>query len=189
VLFDDIFRNLSAVLPLAADLVRLEDMPEAIVIPAVVVSIGPFFVDAAQPAATGRKGKGRDTFGITTLKTVQLSALTLLRAVRPNLPLDCPARQAMAQIFSKYPNQRAWIIEETVNSLTKLSDVKKAKRQFRLRSGGVIHNVSALLLHLIQSTAHGVEQQVQGQLGKVQVMDEDQGEREYTHVVCWPCSA
>ena len=128
VLLDDVFRNFASVLPLAADLVRCEDMPESIVTPAVIVAIGPFFVDAS-PASSGagRKGKAKETFGVTTLKAVQLSALTLLRAVRRSLSASRRFEvDNDAQIFSKYPDQRAWIIEEFVNSLTKLTDVKKA---------------------------------------------------------------
>lgn len=64
----------------------MEDLPESIVIPAVIIAISPFFVDTPAPPAS-RKGKGKETLGIATLKVVQISALTLLRMVSLLTPL------------------------------------------------------------------------------------------------------
>ena len=48
------------------------------------------------------------------------------------------------------------MIEEILTSLTKLTDMKKNRRQFSLRNGKGIHSINALLLQLIQAASHGV---------------------------------
>ncbi len=48
------------------------------------------------------------------------------------------------------------MIEEILTSLTKLTDMKKNRRQYSLRNGKGIHSINALLLQLIQAASHGV---------------------------------
>jgi cohesin loading factor subunit SCC2 len=60
------------------------------------------------------------------------------------------------QIFANHEDQRSWIIEEILSSLIKLSDTKQKAGQFRLRDGRSIRTVSALLLQLVQTSAHDV---------------------------------
>lgn len=88
-----------------------------------------------------------------------------------------------AQIFANHEDQRSWIIEEILTSLIKLNDTKQKAGQFRLafiyflacspiipdfftnssfvflsrlRDGRSIRTVSALLLQLVQTSAHDV---------------------------------
>lgn len=63
------------------------------------------------------------------------------------------------QIFANREDQRSWIIEEILSSLIKLSDSNKKAGQFRLRDGRTIRTVSALLLQLVQTSAHDVRLQ------------------------------
>ena len=85
------------------------------------------------------------------------------------------------QIFANHEDQRSWIIEEILTSLIKLNDTKQKAGQFRLvrfflclctvharffsptlcifirlRDGRSIRTVSALLLQLVQTSAHDV---------------------------------
>jgi cohesin loading factor subunit SCC2 len=90
------------------------------------------------------------------------------------------------QIFANHGDQRKWIIEEILSSLIKLSDTKQKAGQFRyvralkpalsllsiiihsLRDGRSIRTVSALLLQLVQTSAHDVRLEAR-KLGKARV--------------------
>ncbi|KAJ7465273.1 hypothetical protein FB451DRAFT_1263153 [Mycena latifolia] len=142
-ILSETFQALSAVLPRLSTLVNAEAvaMSDAIIIQAVYIAIGPFFViDAGED--TGKKEKEGAvirTFGKSAMRGLRLDALSLIRA-----------------IFANHDDQREWIIEEILTSLIKLSDTKQKAGQFRLRDGRTIRTVSALLLQLVQTSAHDV---------------------------------
>lgn len=78
----------SAVVPRIDDLLRQEEMPEAIIVPAIGLAIGPFFVESAGLAAVPVKGKSgggktREALGVPALRSLRLSALSLACTVRP----------------------------------------------------------------------------------------------------------
>ncbi|KAJ6620718.1 hypothetical protein B0H10DRAFT_1911606 [Mycena sp. CBHHK59/15] len=139
----EVFTGLSAVLPRLSTLVNAESvaMSDSIIIQAVYIAIGPFFVaDAGEDG--GKKEKESvviRTFGKSAMRGLRLDALSLIRA-----------------IFANHDDQREWIIEEILTSLIKLSDTKQKAGQFRLRDGRTIRTVSALLLQLVQTSAHDV---------------------------------
>ncbi|KAK7023031.1 sister chromatid cohesion protein [Favolaschia claudopus] len=139
----DTFQALSSVLPRLSTLVNAEAvaMSDSIIIQAVYIAIGPFFVvDAAEEG--GKKEKESAvirTFGKSAMRGLRLDALSLIRS-----------------IFANHDEQRDWIIEEILSSLIKLSDTKQKAGQFRLRDGRSIRTVSALLLQLVQTSAHDV---------------------------------
>ncbi|KAF7357525.1 Sister chromatid cohesion protein [Mycena sanguinolenta] len=142
-LLSETFQALSAVLPRLSTLVNAESvaMSDSIIIQAVYIAIGPFFVvDAGEEG--GKKEKESAvirTFGKSAMRGLRLDALSLIRA-----------------IFANHDDQRDWIIEEILTSLIKLSDTKQKAGQFRLRDGRSIRTVSALLLQLVQTSAHHV---------------------------------
>ncbi|KAF5374102.1 hypothetical protein D9615_008832 [Tricholomella constricta] len=146
------FQALSAVLPRVNSLINAESvaMSDAIIIQAVYIAIGPFFVVESvggdgETAAGSRKKGGEagsvilKTFGKSAMRGLRLDALALIRS-----------------IFANHEDQRSWIIEEILSSLIKLSDTKQKAGQFRLRDGRSIRTVSALLLQLVQTSAHDV---------------------------------
>ncbi|GJE95924.1 sister chromatid cohesion protein-like protein [Phanerochaete sordida] len=143
-LLGEVFHALSSVLPHITQLVCAENMAmsESIIIQAVYIAIGPFFV-----ADNTTDGKGREkkdsvvihTLGQSAMRGLRLEALSLIRS-----------------IFANHEDQRSWIIEEILSSLIKLSDTKQKAGQFRLRDGRSIRTVSALLLQLVQTSAHDV---------------------------------
>ncbi|KAG5351628.1 hypothetical protein C0989_005551 [Termitomyces sp. Mn162] len=148
----EIFQALSAVLPRINSLINAESvaMSDAIIIQAVYIAIGPFFVvdnvGGDSDGASGSRKKGGDggnvilkTFGKSAMRGLRLDALSLIRS-----------------IFANHEDQRSWIIEEILSSLIKLSDTKQKAGQFRLRDGRSIRTVSALLLQLVQTSAHDV---------------------------------
>ncbi|KAF8621415.1 hypothetical protein AX15_007826 [Amanita polypyramis BW_CC] len=152
------FQALSSVLPRVNNLINTESitMSDTIIIQAVYIAIGPFFVVESGDGGTyvdgefeKEKGRKRDkgekdnvvirTFGKSAMRGLRLDALSLIRT-----------------IFANHEDQRSWIIEEILNSLIKLSDTKQKAGQFRLRDGRSIRTVSALLLQLVQTSAHDV---------------------------------
>ncbi|SAM85354.1 related to proline-rich protein required for meiotic chromosome condensation and synapsis [Ustilago bromivora] len=148
----DLFAHLCSVLFFVQRMVRMPSiaLSDSIVISAVYLALGPFFVlepEAASGGASSETAKaaarGRYALaslgGANSMKTLRLPALNLLRS-----------------IFSKAPDQRQWMIEEILTSLTKLTDMKKNRRQYSLRNGKGIHSINALLLQLIQAASHGV---------------------------------
>ncbi|KAI0064180.1 hypothetical protein BV25DRAFT_1934347 [Artomyces pyxidatus] len=146
------FQALSSVLPRINNLVCAGTlvMSDSIIIQAVYIAIGPFFVVESD----GSEGKGKkenvvlSTLGQSAMRGLRLEALSLIRS-----------------IFGNHEDQRSWIIEEILSSLIKLSDTKQKAGQFRLRDGRSIRTVSALLLQLVQTSAHGVRVHAR-QLGK-----------------------
>ncbi|KAF8585724.1 ARM repeat-containing protein [Ramaria rubella] len=139
------FTALTAVLPRVNALVGSEvAMSDAIVIQAVYIAIGPFFVVELGTDAKGKKDNGNNLVlsalgGKGAMRALRLEALSLIRS-----------------IFANHEDQRSWIIEEILTSLIKLPDLKQKSGQFRLRDGRSIHTVSALLLQLVQTSAHDV---------------------------------
>ncbi|KAF9267598.1 hypothetical protein L218DRAFT_955463 [Marasmius fiardii PR-910] len=145
-LLGEMFQALSAILPKINVLVSAESvaMSDSIVIQAVYIAIGPFFVDGDGTHGEGKGKKEKEglvvkTFGKSALRGLRLHALSLIR-----------------EIFANREDQRSWIIEEILSSLIKLSDSKQKAGQFRLRDGRSIRTVSALLLQLVQTSTHDV---------------------------------
>lgn len=136
-------------------LLQTEDMQEQILITSIYAAIGPFFVDLNSEESVSRnrgKAKKTDDLGSTgshALKALRMSALGVIRT-----------------IYSKYNDQRKWIVEEILTSLTQVPDLKK--KTFVMRNGRVIHTVSALLLHLVQSTADTMISHVQDKFGRLE---------------------
>jgi cohesin loading factor subunit SCC2 len=62
------------------------------------------------------------------------------------------AMNVLATIFSKYPDQRQFIINEVLTSLQKLPTAKVHARQFRLSDGTRLQLVSVLLIRLVQTS-------------------------------------
>ncbi|CDO75304.1 hypothetical protein BN946_scf184654.g12 [Trametes cinnabarina] len=122
-LINEIFQAISSLLPRINDLICADSMAmsESIIIQAVYIAIGPFFVAEVESEGKSKKASG----GFT-------------------------------QIFANHEDQRPWIIEEILSSLIKLSDTKQRAGQFRLRDGRSIRTVSALLMQLVQTSAHDV---------------------------------
>lgn len=145
-----------SILPRVTALLKVEDMPEAILIKAVYISIGPFFVDLQQQESTTSsrsraKGKAKEVTspGFVALKTIRLAAFALIRVV-----------------YARYSAQRQWIVEEILTSLTQMPD--KKKKAYVLKNGKCIQTVSALLFHLVQSTAHHVVPKVRLKIERLQ---------------------
>ncbi|KAF8889236.1 hypothetical protein CPB85DRAFT_1441418 [Mucidula mucida] len=145
-IMQEIFQTLSAAMPRINSLVNAESvsMSDSIIISAVYIAIGPFFVVEAGGEEGRGKNKGNEnvvirTFGKSAMRGLRLDALTLIRS-----------------IFASHEEQRSWIIEEILLSLIKLSDSKQKAGQFKLRDGRSIRTVSALLLQLVQTSAHDV---------------------------------
>ncbi|KAL0563317.1 Sister chromatid cohesion protein 2, partial [Marasmius crinis-equi] len=145
-LLGEMFQALSAILPKINVLVGSESvaMSDSIVIQVVYIAIGPFFVEGDGGSQEGKGKKEKEgivtkTFGKSAMRGLRLHALSLIR-----------------EIFANREDQRSWIIEEILSSLIKLSDSKQKAGQFRLRDGRSIRTVSALLLQLVQTSAHDV---------------------------------
>ena len=79
--------------------------------------------------------------------------------------LRLPALNLLRNVFARHPDQRQWIIEELLTSLTKLPDMKKNRRHHSLRNGKPINSITALMLQLIQTTADGHRVAPQSGLG------------------------
>jgi cohesin loading factor subunit SCC2 len=131
----EIFHVISSVIPRISDLISADymSMSEAIVIQAVYVAIGPFFV-----AEGGIDTKGKDkksnlissTLGTSAMRGLHLDALALIRSVSTVI-LVCSFIVSSTQIFANHEDQRGWIIEEILSSLIKLSNTKQKAGQFR----------------------------------------------------------
>ena len=174
----EVFQVLTSVLPrinnlFCADTVTMSD---SIIIQGVFIAIGPFFV--TEVGTFDGKGKKENlvlnTLGHTAMRGLRLEALSLIRSVS-RLSSILIFIHRVLQIFANHEDQRSWIIEEILSSLIKLSDTKQKAGQFRyvrdgqefyhlmtclrLRDGRSIRTVSALLLQLVQTSAHGVRVQ------------------------------
>lgn len=72
------------------------------------------------------------------------------------LPFESTRKYAMdvlGRIFTRYPNQRQFVIDEVLTSLEKLPATKQSARQYRLHDGKPIQLVSALLMRFVQTSA------------------------------------
>ncbi|KAH8114301.1 hypothetical protein DFH11DRAFT_1508962 [Phellopilus nigrolimitatus] len=146
-LITETFQALASVLPRINNLVCADmlAMSDSIIIQVVYIAIGPFFVveNGGESDNKGKKDPAilviTDTLGSSGMRGLRLEALSLVRS-----------------IFANHEDQRSWIIEEILSSLIKLSDSKQKAGQFRLRDGRSIRTVSALLLQLVQTSAHNV---------------------------------
>ena len=63
------------------------------------------------------------------------------------------AMDVLASIYTKYTDQRDYILQETLSSLEKLDDNKANARQYRLHDSKPITLASALLMRLVQVSA------------------------------------
>jgi cohesin loading factor subunit SCC2 len=63
------------------------------------------------------------------------------------------AMDVLGRIFTRYPDQRQFVIDEVLTSLEKLPATKQSARQYRLPDGKSIQLVSALLMRLVQTSA------------------------------------
>lgn len=68
-----------------------------------------------------------------------------------------PARRGamdlLAKIFSRYPAQRSYILDQILGSLEKLPSTRQSARQFKLADGKNIQLLTALVIQLVQTTA------------------------------------
>ena len=63
------------------------------------------------------------------------------------------AMDVLAKVFSKYPAQRPFILDEILVSLEKLPSTRQSARQFKLADGKNIQLLTALVMQLVQTTA------------------------------------
>ncbi|KAF8552743.1 hypothetical protein OG21DRAFT_1477602 [Imleria badia] len=141
-LLTELFQALAAALPRINSLFSADgiSMSDAIIIQAVYIAIGPFFVVESESDSKGkRENVVLSTLGNSAMRGLRLDALSIIRSV-----------------FANHEDQRSWIIEEILSSLIKLSNSHKKAGQFRLRDGRSIRTVSALLLQLVQTSARDV---------------------------------
>ncbi|CBQ69573.1 related to proline-rich protein required for meiotic chromosome condensation and synapsis [Sporisorium reilianum SRZ2] len=178
----DLFAHLCSALFFVQRMVRMPSiaLSDSIIISAVYIALGPFFVlepDAASGGASSETAKasarGRAAMlslgGANSMKTLRLPALNLLRS-----------------IFAKAPDQRQWMIEEILTSLSKLTDMKKNRRQYSLRNGKGIHSINALLLQLIQAASHGVASYARSTADRLSRSKEGQDGDENDHGIDMP---
>jgi cohesin loading factor subunit SCC2 len=130
----EIFQALSAVLPRLSVLVGSESvaLSDMIIIQAVYIAIGPFFVVESKSNSDNKLKKlniNFNTLGKNAMRVLRLDALSLIRNV--NQPSERCTSADFVQIFANYEDQRSWIVEEILMSLIKLSDAKQKAGQFR----------------------------------------------------------
>ena len=128
----EVYTSISASIPRINTLLTTASlaMSDKVIIQTAYLAVEPFFVadsstdgkstarEAKTPRKTG-KGKAKEedpmkSFGPSSMKGLRLEALTLLRTV-----------------FAIRQDQRHWIIEEILTSLTRLSDTTQKAGQFR----------------------------------------------------------
>ncbi|KAJ5489488.1 hypothetical protein N7539_004378 [Penicillium diatomitis] len=63
------------------------------------------------------------------------------------------AMDVLAKIFSRYPAQRSYILDQILGSLEKLPSTRQSARQFKIADGKNIQLLTALVLQLVQTTA------------------------------------
>lgn len=73
----------------------------------------------------------------------------------------------IAEIFSRYPDQRTFLIDEILTSLQKLPVNRPHARQYKLAEGKSVQLVSALMMRLIQTSANAVAAKRMGKKGDV----------------------
>jgi len=139
----ELFQALSAVIPRINNMVNAETvaMSDSIIIQAVYIAIGPFFVtDSGSEVDGGGKGGKKEsviikTLGKSAMRGLRLDALSLIRSVCYFSLLWVAFvinSWLLVQIFANHEDQRSWIIEEILTSLIKLNDTKQKAGQFRL---------------------------------------------------------
>jgi cohesin loading factor subunit SCC2 len=177
----EVFQVLASVLPRINNLVCADTvtMSDSIIIQGVYIAIGPFFVGEA--GASDSKGKKEsfvvNTLGQTAMRGLRLEALSLIRSVcfisvidRAFISLRYSAdiHHSWRTTFMDHwrdpqlLDQAFWFQAEggTVSVWTVvMSMVQFFTFNLRLRDGRSIRTVSALLLQLVQTSAHGVRVQ------------------------------
>jgi cohesin loading factor subunit SCC2 len=73
-------------------------------------------------------------------------------------PVRRAAMDILAKIFSRYPSQRPFILDEILVSLEKLPSTRQNARQFKLMDGKAIQLLTALVIQLVQTTALDIPQ-------------------------------
>jgi cohesin loading factor subunit SCC2 len=68
------------------------------------------------------------------------------------------AMDVLAKVFSRYPAQRPFILDEILVSLEKLPSTRQNARQFKLTDGKAIQLLTALVIQLVQTTALDIPQ-------------------------------
>ncbi|PWY79498.1 sister chromatid cohesion protein Mis4 [Aspergillus sclerotioniger CBS 115572] len=63
------------------------------------------------------------------------------------------AMDVLAKVFSKYPAQRPYILDEILVSLERLPSTRQSARQYKLADGKNIQLLTALVMQLVQTTA------------------------------------
>ncbi|PYH88816.1 sister chromatid cohesion protein Mis4 [Aspergillus ellipticus CBS 707.79] len=63
------------------------------------------------------------------------------------------AMDVLAKVFSKYPDQRPFILNEILGSLEKLPSTRQSARQFKLADNKNIQLLTALVMQLVQTSA------------------------------------
>ncbi|KAI9045045.1 putative sister chromatid cohesion protein Mis4 [Aspergillus affinis] len=87
------------------------------------------------------------------------------------------AMDVLAKIFSKYPAQRPFILDEILVSLEKLPSTRQSARQFKLSDGKNIQLLTALVMQLVQTTALEVPSSRKGKTKrKLSASGDDAGE-------------
>ncbi|KAJ5349668.1 Armadillo-like helical [Penicillium brevicompactum] len=87
------------------------------------------------------------------------------------------AMDVLAKIFSKYPDQRPFILDEILVSLEKLPTTRQNARQFKVADGRNIQLLTALVLQLVQTTALETQSRSKAKRQvKAQVDDDDDDE-------------
>ncbi|PWZ01987.1 hypothetical protein BCV70DRAFT_156838 [Testicularia cyperi] len=163
----DLFRHLCSALFFVQRMVRMPSiaLSDSIVISAVYLALGPFFVLEPEQSAGG--GGGSTSNENAKAAARGRSALLSLGGANSMKTLRLPALHLLRNIFARVPDQRQWMIEEILTSLTKLTDIKKNRRQYTLRNGKGIHSINALLLQLIQAASHGISNKVRAAADRI----------------------
>ena len=84
------------------------------------------------------------------------------------------AMDIIAEIFSRYPEQRTFLFDEILTSLQKLPVTRQSARQFKLKDGKSIQLVSALIMRLVQTS--GMRSTSASGLRRNQITPEANGE-------------
>lgn len=154
-----IFKDSCSCMTQAQKLVHLPSMSlaESIIFSAIYAGMGPFFAiepEVLTGASDAAKSSMRGRAAMEALAPGAGAGGAAMKALR------LPALNLLCDLFARNEDQRQWMVEELLTSLTKLPDMKKNRRQHSLRDGGAINSITALLLQLIQTTAHGIRSRV-----------------------------
>ncbi|KAL8944319.1 MAG: hypothetical protein Q9216_000504 [Gyalolechia sp. 2 TL-2023] len=117
------------VMRILADILNKVDIAEAIVTALEFLAIRVLFVENAQ-------NEKDSVIGTQKFEGLRRTAMDIISG-----------------IFSKYPEQRAFIFDEILTSLQKLPTKGLKARQFKLSDGTSIQLVSALIMRLVQTSA------------------------------------